>query len=354
MPTCKCLLPLSMTLGLLPTAALCQQPAENTTVGSEAREAASNQATDVASITYDRGIVTSPGRITLEPSISYAHSNSTVVAVEGYTVIPALLIGLINISEVQRDIFTGALDMKYGFTSRFEAGVRVPYLSINEDLREREIFDGTPVDTIRESSGDGLGDVEVSARYQLNDGLDGWPYLIGSLRIKAPTGDGPFDVDQRVIYSSDGNPIGVELGERPTGSGFWSFEPGLSFIYPTDPAVLFGNLSYVWTREEDEGEQNGGTIDPGDVIRFGFGMGFAFNERTSFSLGYDHSIIGETDYEEDNSLFDTRFERVHVGSLTFGLSQRLTRDTSLSMAVSVGVTDNAPNAEITLRLPINL
>lgn len=84
--------------------------------------------------------------------------------------------------------------------------------------------------------------------------------------------------------------------------------------------MLFGNLSYVWTMEEDEGERNGGTIDPGDVIRFGFGMGFAFNERTSFSLGYDHSIIGETDYELDNSLFDTRFEQVHVGSLTFGLS----------------------------------
>lgn len=83
-------------------------------------------------------------------------------------------------------------------------------------------------------------------------------------------------------------------------------------------------------------------------------MGFAFNERTSFSLGYDHSIIGDTDYELDNSLFDTRFDRVHVGSLTFGLSQRLSTDTSLSMAVSVGVTDNAPNAELSLRLPISL
>lgn len=348
------LLPLTTTFALLPPAALGQQPTPETTVGSEAREAASNQATEVASITYDRGIVTSPGQITFEPSVSYAHSNSTVVAVEGYTVIPALLIGLINISEVQRDIFTGALAMKYGFTSRFEAGIRVPYLIINEDIRERDVFSGTPLDNIRESSGEGLGDVEVSARYQLNDGVDGWPYLISSLRVKAPTGEGPYDVGQRVIFDSDENPIGVELRERPTGSGFWSIEPGISFIYPTDPAVLFGNLSYVWTMEEDEGERNGGTIDPGDVIRFGFGMGFAFNERTSFSLGYDHSIIGETDYELDNSLFDTRFERVHVGSLTFGLSQRLTRDTSLSTAVSVGVTDNAPNAEITLRLPINL
>lgn len=67
-----------------------------------------------------------------------------MVAVEGYTVIPALLVGLINISEVQRDIFTGALAMKYGFSSRFEAGIRVPYLIINEDLREREVFRARP------------------------------------------------------------------------------------------------------------------------------------------------------------------------------------------------------------------
>ncbi|MFL1407589.1 transporter [Marinobacter sp. M1N3S26] len=345
---------LFMTLGLLPATALCQEEPQETTVGEDARRVAAEQASDVASITYDRGIVTSPGRVTLEPSLSYAHSNSTVVAVEGYTVIPALLVGLINISEVQRDILTGAVSMKYGFTSRFEAGVRVPYLIINEDLRQREVFEGTPLDTVRESSGEGLGDVEVSARYQLNDGLDGWPYIIGSLRVKAPTGEGPYDVPQRIIRDSDGNPIGVELRERPTGSGFWSVEPGFSFIYPTDPAVLFGNLSYVWTMEEDEGLANGGTVDPGDVIRFGFGMGFAFNERTSFSLGYDHSVIGHADYEVDNSLLDARFDRVHVGSLTFGLSQRLTTDTTLSTTVSVGVTENAPNAEITLRLPINL
>ncbi|PXX93474.1 hypothetical protein DIT71_01335 [Marinobacter vulgaris] len=319
-----------------------------------APEEENDPATNIASITADRGIVTRPGRFTIEPSISYAHSNSTAVAVEGYTVIPALLIGLINISEIQRDIFVGAMSLKYGFTSKLEASVRVPYLSISEDLREREVFDGTPVDILRESSGEGLGDVELSFRYQLTDGLGGWPYVIGALRVKAPTGEGPYDVEQRVIRDSEGNQIGIELENRPTGSGFWSFEPGFSFIYPTDPAVLFGNLSYVWTQEEDQGLENGGIIDPGDIVRFGFGMGFAFNDRTSFSLGYDHSVIRKTTFERDNDLFAANFDRIQIGSLSFGLSQRLSRSTSLSLTVSVGVTENAPNSEITLKLPISL
>jgi len=313
-----------------------------------------DQATSIASITADRGIVTRPGHFTIEPSLSYSHSNSTLVAIEGYTVIPALVIGLINVSEVQRDTFVGAVSLKYGFTSRLEAAVRVPYLSISEDLRERDIFKGSPVDNLRESSGDGLGDVELSTRYQLNDGLEGWPYVIGVFRVRGPSGKGPYEVEQTTLLDDDDNPIGVTLEERPTGSGFWSFEPGFSFIYPTDPAVLFGNLSYVWTLKDEKGFSNGGTIDPGDIVRLGFGMGFAFNERTSFSLGYDHSVIGNTTFERNNNLLDATFDRFHVGSLSFGLAHRLSSSTTLSLSVSVGVTENAPNSEITLRLPFSL
>lgn len=353
MRTRTCLL-ITMSACLLPATGVAKPEYDDFGESAPRTEDQKDQASDIASITSDRGIVTRPGRFTIEPSFSHAHSNATQVAVEGYTVIPALLVGLINISEIQRDIFVGALSLKYGFTSRFEAAVRVPYLSIQEDLREREAFEGTPVDTLRESSGEGLGDVELSVRYQLNDGLDGWPYIIGVFRVKTPTGDSPYDVDQQVIEDSGGNPIGIELEERPTGSGFWSFEPGFSFIYPSDPAVLYGSLSYVYTLKDDKGYENGLTVNPGDVIRYGFGMGFAFNERTSFSLGYDHSIIRKTTYERDIDLFGATFDSIQIGSLSFGLSQKLSSSTTLSLTVSIGVTENAPNTEITLKLPISL
>lgn len=349
------LFPLFASVCLAPALGWAQAPSSGSSETTAAdAEAKKEQVTDIASITTDRGIVTRPGRLTIEPSISHAHSNATRVAIEGYTIIPALLVGLINISEIQRDIFVGALTFKYGFTSRLEADIRIPWLSVHEDLREREAFEGTPVDTLNESSGQGLGDIELSARYQLNDGLDGWPYVIGVFRVRAPTGKGPYDVDQRIVEDGEGNPIGVELEERPTGSGFWSLEPGLSFIYPSDPAVLFGNVSYVWTPEEDEGTRSGGKYNPGDVFRFGFGMGFAFNERTSFSLSYDHSIIGRTFFQADSGITDANFDRIQVGSLAFGLSQRLTANTSLNLTVSVGVTENAPSSELTLKLPITL
>ncbi|MFE8071276.1 transporter [Marinobacteraceae bacterium S3BR75-40.1] len=306
----------------------------------------------LAAVPVDRGIVSSPGRFTLEPAFSYAHSNSTLVAVEGYTVIPALVVGLINVSQVQRDIFTTALSFKYGWTSRLETSLRVPWLSIREDIRERQAFEGTPVDNVRASSGDGLGDVELNMRYQFNDGFAGWPYFLGTLRIKSNSGEGPYDVGRRPLRDSEGSVIGEELTERPTGSGFWAVEPGLSLIYPSDPAVLFGNLSYAWNFERDVGEENGGTINPGNVVRFGFGMGFAVNEKTSFSVAYDHAVIQDTTVENDNDLLSSEFKRLQVGSLSFGLSQRLTRDTRINLSVTIGATEQAPNTEIGLKVPI--
>src|SRR5690554_4459230 len=83
-------------------------------------------------------------------------------------------------------------------------------------------------------------------------------------------------------------------------------------------------------------------------------MGFAFNERTSFSLGYDHSVIRKTTLEFGNDLFAANFDRIQVCSLAFGLSHRVSDATTLSLTVAVGVTDSAPNSEITLKLRINL
>lgn len=306
----------------------------------------------LAAVPVDRGIVSAPGRFVVEPSFSYAHSDSTVVAVEGYTVIPALVVGLINVSQVQRDIFTTAVTLKYGWSSRLETSLRIPWLSIQEDVREREAFEGTPVDNVRGSSGEGLGDVEAQLRYQLNDGTGGWPYLITSLRIKSNTGEGPYDVGRRELRDSEGDVIGEELTERPTGSGFWAVEPGLSVIYTSDPAVLFGNLGYAWHFEEDVGADNGGTVDPGNIVRFGFGMGFAVNQKTSFSVAYDHAVIQDTEVENDSDLLTPQFDRLQVGSLAFAVSHRLNHRSRVNLGVSVGVTEQAPSTELTLKVPL--
>lgn len=309
-------------------------------------------AAEIVTVFDDRGILTTPGRVIVEPSFGFTHTSSTVVAIEGYTVLPALIVGLINISQVERDIYNYSLAIRYGISSRLEVALKAPYIDISENIREREVLDGTPTDIIHDTDGNGLGDVEASINYQLNSAADGGPFYIANLRIKSDTGNSIFDIDKRDLLDDDGDVIGVVFSEQPTGSGFWSVQPGLTLIYPTDPAVLYGSVSYLWNIEDDKGEEYGMTIDPGDVIGISFGIGFSVNERTSFSLGYEHNIIDQTEVELQPELSDATFSTYHSGSLLLGISQILTDQSSVNVSLGVGVTEQSPDMQLTIKFPV--
>jgi hypothetical protein len=66
-----------------------------------------------------------------------------------------------------------------------------------------------------------------------------------------------------------------------------------------------------------------GTVNPGDTIGINFGMGFALNERMSFSIGYDHSVIGK---DRQNCIQIPNAMTAHVGSLLLGYSFRVALD----------------------------
>jgi len=318
---------------------------------SEQNGTGSKSAGQVVTVFQDRGILTSKGRFVIEPALSYAHSSSTIVAIEGFTVIPALVVGLINVSESQRDIFNESISLRYGITSHLEVGVKVPYLQVQESIRERAAFEGTPVDIVSDSSGEGLGDVEMSLNYQLNDGLDGAPYFVTNLRVKSDTGISPFKIKTKQLANDQGDVVGTIFEEQPTGTGFWSVQGGLSVMYPSDPAVLYSSMSYLWNIKDDKGAEFGGVIDPGDAVGLSFGIGFSVNERTSFSLGYDHTVLFETTTEAGNSAIEAIFKRTHSGSLLLGISQGINRNSSLNLSLGVGVTEASPDMQLTVRMP---
>ncbi len=311
------------------------------------------KASQIVTVFDDRGVLTSKGGFIIEPSYTYTHASSTVVAVEGFTILPALIIGLINISQAQRDISNYSLAIRYGVTNRMEVSIKVPYIDIEESIRERQVLDGTPIDVVSDTSGNGLGDIEASINYQLNSGRGGTPFFIANLRIKSDTGNSIFDIDKRELTNDDGEVIGLLFSEQPTGSGFWSVQPGFTVLYPSDPAVLYGSISYLYNIKDDKGADNGGDIDPGDVIGLSFGIGFSVNERTSFSLGYQHDIIDQATVELAPALEDATFDTIHSGSLLIGISQLLTNETSMNVSVAVGVTEQSPDVQLTFKLPMS-
>jgi hypothetical protein len=309
-------------------------------VGTERKEE-SRQKPEVPAVAIDDGGVMLPGgRFVLEPSLQYSRTSALRVAVEGYTLIPAINVGLFDISEIDRDIVTAAITGRFGLTSHLELEAYIPYLWREDSTFGRPIGVGSASSVLNKVDGSGIGDIELAAHYQINDGNYGWPYFIGNLRYKAATGEGPFDVPT--------DPATGLQTEPPTGSGFHALQPSLTMLYPSDPAVFFMNLGYTWNMEDDVGGGNG-DINPGDSINFGIGMGFSINDKTSFSLGYSHSIVEET---EQNGVALANSDTLQVGSTSFGYSYQINERVGLNFNVATGVTDDAPDLQTTLRVPM--
>jgi hypothetical protein len=280
------------------------------------------------------------------------------VSLIGYTIIPALLIGLIDVQEVKTTTITNTLAFRYGVTNRFELEVRVPYAWSSTDTVERQIFQGTAVDNVYSTSGHNIGDVEMTARYQFNDGGADRLYYVGWLRFKSRTGTDPFSVTTDCVNVCEANTTGTGLPlQNPTGSGFYSLQPGITWLLPTDPAVFFGNFSYLHNFSRNgvsltllnDVKQYIGTVHAGDIFGFNFGMGMSLNEKASWSIGYDQSIVWPT---SENGQTVTGSVRTTLGTLLVGYSYQLNKRTTLNVSVGAGLTRDTPDLTVTFRLPI--
>jgi hypothetical protein len=99
------------------------------------------------------GVLTPKGTLVVEPYLSYAHLSSNRVTLTGFTIVPAITIGLINVQGVSRNIYTAALVGRYGLTNRLEVELRVPYLYRDDTYTLRPLAVAATRDTVEEFTG---------------------------------------------------------------------------------------------------------------------------------------------------------------------------------------------------------
>lgn len=302
------------------------------------------------------GVLTPKGRLTIEPSMGFSYSSVNRIAIEGFTILPALLVGIIDVVEADRDTYTARMTARYGVTNRLEAEVSGSWVYRDDATRSREFLTGAVEDSVYKAQGKGLGDIEFGLRYQFERRRPTSPFLVGNLRVKTDTGTDPFEI--ATMSSLTGQPR--FSNELPTGSGFWSINPSLTFIYPSDPVVFFGSVGYLWTLEDDKGTSSDdegnitgfGKVDPGDAYRASFGLGLGLNENSSFSISYQLDQFTRTKIETAPGLSIAGSD-VTVGKLLIGYSLRTSDGTPLNLAVGIGTTDDAPDTDVTFRIPFN-
>lgn len=311
--------------------------------GGPVGERPAAQAQEVAALPASYGVLTPKGHFVIDPSIEYVRTSNNRLVFRGVEIVPGVQLGLIEASDAARDSGVATLAARYGVTSRLEVEARVPYVL----RRDRITTLAQRNDTVSRSislDGRDIGDLEFAARYQINTGRDGGPIFIATSRVKPPTGTGPYDVE----YDSAG--IAQTLA---TGSGFWSVEGGVTMLYPTDPAIIFGGLTYLHNVsrniDKDIGTVHVGRVNPGDSIGASLGFGLSLNPQFSFSLGYSHNYIFPT--ESELGITKQSSQPLQVGSMLLGWSFRLSDRLTLNNSFEFGVTSDAPNLRVVFRAP---
>jgi hypothetical protein len=316
---------------------------------------------ELAVLDQQGSVVTRRGQLTGELQFDYARADRNRAIFRGIELVEAVLVGVFDINENRQDVLTASASLRYGLTDRLEIGVRLPYIYRADTSIIAPVMGSTLDDsaaTIDNSvKGNGVGDLELTARYQLLDAKGGRPYVIANLQAVFPTGSNPFAIPRDAFGRTT---------RAATGAGFYGISPSFTAILPSDPVVLFGTLGYTFNLPKDTDTRIPPVIieyvDPGDALSASAGIGIAFNQRTTLNLGYAHAwafgtttrtrLIEPTEAWPD--IREATSRDLQIGRLLFGVTYRATDRASVNWSVEVGATEDATDLRTSLRIPLVL
>jgi hypothetical protein len=301
------------------------------------------------------GALVAPWRLVVQPEFEYDHISGQNVALSGFTIFQAILIGTVTVSRIKRDIFVPAVTLRLGIPPLFkhlndsELSLRVPYVFRSDQLTYggTGAQSGTTKSTsIRDND---IGDLELTYYYHLiREGRwRAWvPDTILRLGSRFPTGKDPYSLQRELIPG-----LGLVPVQFPTGTGHYNFNAGLNFVKSADPAVLFFNFTYYYNFPRDVGVQGGidwGTVTLGQGFEYNVGLIFALQEKLSLNFYLKQLIVGSTS-SHGVTLPDTSLNAItfNIGA-TYMPSPRWAFD----FVVGIGLSQDAPDVSILIRLPM--
>lgn len=296
-------------------------------------------------------------KFTIEPGISFAHSDRRDLFLNGFLALDAIFLGDISLDRVKADTWTFDLTGRYSYSDRLQFDVNVPYLYRDTAFSSSGADNSTSQIADDDVSNGDFGDVSFGAYYRLFPETATRPDTVLSVRVKTPTGKDPYGIKYTTVAGSGGNLTVPD--ELPTGNGIWSVTPGISFIKTTDPAILFANFSYTYNFARDFNDistdvdtRTSAEVDLGNSFALGAGFAFALNEKMSVSMSYSHRITRETSIKQRGfSEQSVPGSDASAGLLNFGMSYGLADNLTMTGSVGIGITPDAPDVTVGFRFP---
>jgi len=296
-------------------------------------------------------------KFTLEPSLTYSRFDRRLINLSGFLALDAIFLGSIDVQETKSDLFQLDLTGRWGVTPDLQLDVNVPYLYRHSEFFSGGVGGAAGVTSKADVSNGDIGDISVGAFYQLHRESGSWPDVILNARVKAPTGKEPYGIK---VIQPDANNNNLNVPQTlPTGSGVWSAGLGASFLKTLDPAIVFGNIGYIYQFPGSFGDistQQGvvqpGKIDLGNAWLWGLGIGFAVNERMSLSFAYNQLIQQEAKQKPEGQGWQGIVgSDANAATFNFGVTYALSDKSTLITNLGIGLTPDSPDFTLNLRIP---
>ncbi|WP_186012053.1 hypothetical protein [Burkholderia gladioli] len=296
-------------------------------------------------------------KLTIDWGINDTYYDRRQLQLSGFLALDAIFLGNLNLGQTKSHQLSSDVDVRYGLTSHINVDVDVPYVYRTSSFIVGGA--GGAASTLSDASGNShaLGDVNFGIYYQFLKETQNLPDVVGSLRVKAPTGTSPFGIKLRQIDPNNTNLVAPDT--LPTGTGFWSITAGMSVLKTYDPIVLFGSLSYTYNVARSfsdissvVGQTQPAKVKLGDIVQIGGGVALAFSERDSASIAYTLAFEPETKTKAPGESWQkVPGSQTTASTLNFGLNHVFNKHLTMNASVAVGLTPDAPNFVVGVRFP---
>ena len=305
-----------------PTALI--QPAPEAPTEEYGREDELAQAALERTLIQRGGLLLGPGTVEFEISMRYFNASSDRISIDGFTILPVLVVGDIVSERIRRDILLPSFSVRIGLPKSFQFDVRMPF-----GYEAERIVTGDNMEKSRSSSG--IGDLDLGISKQIARERGVLPDLLAGFRWKSTSGGDPFSPETTTSA----------LG---TGFGFHSFTGSLTGVKVRDPVVYFGGFSYTTNLADTK---QVGRINPGDPVGVQFGLAMALNLESSISFSWEQRFTGHTKLEGIKIPGSFLTE----GTFRVGTSYVLGPGKALDLGVGIGLTQDAPDVQFNIAIP---
>ncbi len=298
------------------------------------------------------------GKFSFETGITYARYDTRQLILNGFLALDSIFLGNINLDRIKADTWTLDLTGRYNFNNRWQFDINAPVIYRESTYQSGGANNGAAGVTSEETvtKDPTLGDVNFGVAYKFLDESVNTPDAVVTLRVKAPTGKDPFGIKLR---QSPGNTNLFVPDDLPTGNGVWSITPGISLVKTFDPAVLFGTLSYTHNFEESFGDisstvnqKTPGKVQIGDSFQIGAGVAFALNEKMSMSFSVSDLVQRKSKLKQDGGDWQSVVSSdANAGYFNVGMTIAATDNLTIVPNLSIGMTDDAPDFQFSLKFP---